>query len=130
VNLLTRRAAVLLASLAISVAMLTGPAAASTTSYEADSELGYLPTLVLFLGAPVALFLLIWLLVVARQLVRRSKQQNDLSWFRDMAGDDDTDETPALSAPAPAGQLANPATQPRAEPVGEPSGSTRVTPNS
>jgi hypothetical protein len=121
VKLLTRRAAVLLASFAMLAWALTSPAGASTTSYEAAPELGFLSTLALFVGVPVGLFLLIWLLVVAGQLSRRPKQENDLSWFREMVDDDDTDPGPQAieQATRPAGQ----------KPVSEPSaGSTKVTP--
>lgn len=108
----TRRAVSVLAAFAISVAMLTGvltsPAGASTSSYEAAASLGLLPTLLLFAGGPIGLFLLIWLLVVAGSLSRRPSQENDLSWFQEMAQDDDTDTPPpeferAALAPRPAG---------------------------
>ena len=96
-----RRAVTLLASVAMLTGVLTSPAGASTTSYEAADSLGLLPTLVLFVGGPVGLFLLIWLLVVAGSLSRRPKQENDLSWFHELAQDEDTDTTPP--APGTAG---------------------------
>jgi hypothetical protein len=150
-----RRAATVLAGLVFSIAMLDGalstPAAAATSSYEAANSLGLLQTLLLFIGTPIGLFLLIWLLVVAGQLSRRPRRESDLSWFREMSDDDAT--TPAeLAAPssgedaertAPATgaepavdaretgeepELATSATTDEPEPVTEPSGSTRVTP--
>ncbi len=98
--------------------VLTAPAGASTTSYEAADELGIVPTLVLFVGGPVGIFLLIWLLVVAGQLSRRPKQENDMTWFRELAEDDDT-EGPA--------EVAGTTTPPRLEAATEPS-STEATP--
>ena len=90
----------LLASSALLTAVLTGPAAAATTSYEAADSLGFLPALLLFAGGPIGLFLLIWLLVVAGSLSRRPKQESDLSWFHEMAQEDDTESAPELE-PAP-----------------------------
>ena len=116
------------ASFAVSVGALTGPAAAATSSYEAADELGLLPTLLLFIGGPIGLFVLIWLLVVAGRLSRRSRHENDLSWYREMNDDDDVDQAkPELPQREPRAQLADSATA-QPEPVGEPSGSTRVTP--
>jgi hypothetical protein len=145
-----RRAATVLAGLVFSIALLGGglstPAAAATSSYEAADSLGLLPALLLFVGTPIGLFLLIWLLVVAGQLSRRPRRESDLSWFRDMTDDDATTpaelaahtsgqdaegvapatgEEPELAAPAPADEP-----EPVTEPVTEPSGSTRVTPGS
>ena len=101
---LPRRALTVLASFSISVAVLIavfgGPAGASTSSYEAASELGLLPTLLLFVGGPIGLFVLIWLLVVAGQLARRPKQESDLSWFREMTEDDAEDSGPRELEPA------------------------------
>ena len=119
VKQLTRRAAVLLASFAMLLVALTSPAGASTTSYEAAPELGFLPTLVLFVGGPVGIFLLIWLLVVAGQLSRRPKQENDMSWFREMAEDDDAEGQ---------AQVTDATTPPRLEAGTEPP-STKVTPS-
>jgi hypothetical protein len=109
-----------LASSALLTAVLTGPAAAATTSYEAADPLGFLPTLLLFVGGPIGLFLLIWLLVVAGSLSRRPKQESDLSWFHEMTDDQDT-----AAAPREIGEASEPAAPQIAS---EPSGATRVTP--
>jgi hypothetical protein len=129
VKLLIRRAAVLLASIAMLTGAFLSPAGASTSSYEAASDLGFLPTLLLFVGGPLAIFLLIWLLVVAGSLSRRPKRESDLSWYHEMPDDQDPEAGPreVAQAPEPTESQAPEPTESAA--VSEPSGATRVTPS-
>jgi hypothetical protein len=132
VTSLPRRALTVLASFSASIAVLiavfSGPAGASTSSYEGASELGLLPTLLLFIGGPIGLFVLIWLLVVAGQLSRRPKQENDMAWFREMPEDDAEDSGPPEVAGTQTPREIETASSPAPAPVSGATGSTRVTP--
>ena len=114
-----RRAITVLAAVAILTGALITPAAADT-SYDAAKPLGLLPTLLLFVGGPIGLFLLIWLLVVAGSLARRPRREDDLAWLRDLPEDDATGSTTP--------ELAATATAEGTKPVTEPAGSTQVAP--
>jgi hypothetical protein len=90
-----RRVVTVLTSFTIAAVIVTwafaDAAGASTTSYEAAQPLGTASALLLFVGGPIGLFLLIWLLVVARQLSRRPKREDDLAWFREITAADEVE---------------------------------------
>jgi hypothetical protein len=97
----TRRTAVRVATAAVltvgSLLALALPALAETAEDPAP-PLGLAKTLGLFVGVPVAAFLLITLLVTAPKLVRRNRTEDDLDWYRDATTDQRAADAPAIDS--------------------------------
>lgn len=87
-------AAVLTAGSLLALAL---PALAETAEDPAPS-LGLAKTLGLFVGVPVAAFLIIALLVAAPRLVKRTGTEGDLDWYRDATTDQSPTDAPALDS--------------------------------
>ncbi len=102
-----RRAAGVAATVVLAVgALLTlaGPASAETAA-DPGKPLGFTMTVAIFVGIPLAAFALIALLVTAPRLVRGSRTEDDLGWYRDATadrsvGDRDSDVAQVEAAPA------------------------------
>jgi len=76
------------------------PALAETAKDPAP-PLGLAKTLGLFVGVPVAAFLIIALLVVAPKLVHRTRTEGDLDWYSDAMDQGATDAPEIDSAVTP-----------------------------
>lgn len=101
----TRRTAARVAAAAVltggTLLALALPALAETAEDPAP-PLGLAKTLGLFVGVPVAAFLIIALLVAAPKLVRRTRSDGDLDWYSDATTDQGPTDAPQIdSAVAP-----------------------------
>jgi hypothetical protein len=97
----TRRTAARVATAAVltagSILALALPALAETAEDPAP-PLGLAKTLGLFVGVPVAAFLIIALLVAAPKLVHRTRTESDLDWYRDATTDQSATDPPAIDS--------------------------------
>ncbi len=97
----TRRTAARVAAAAVltvgSLLALALPALAETAEDPAP-PLGLAKTLGLFVGVPVAAFLIIALLVAAPGLMKRTRTESDLDWYRDTTTDPRPTDAPALDS--------------------------------
>ncbi len=101
----TRRTAARIAVAAVltagSLAALALPALAQAAEDPAPA-LGLAKTLGLFVGVPVAAFLIISLLVAAPRLMRRTHTDGDLDWYSKATTDQSSTDAPQIdSAVAP-----------------------------
>lgn len=100
----TRRTAARVATAAVltagSLLALALPALAETAEDPAP-PLGLAKTLGLFVGVPVAAFLIIALLVAAPKLVHRTRTEGDLDWYSDAMDQGATDAPEIDSAVTP-----------------------------
>lgn len=89
-------AAVLTAGSLLALAL---PALAETAEDPAP-PLGLAKTLGLFVGVPVAAFLIISLLVAAPKLMGRSRTEDDLGWYREATSDETPTDAPQIDSAA------------------------------
>jgi len=97
----TRRTAARVAAAAVltggALLVLALPALAQTAADPAPA-LGLAKTLGLFVGVPVAAFLIISLLVAAPRLLNRNRNEDDLGWYRDATTDPSPTDAPQLGS--------------------------------
>ena len=95
----TRRTAARVAAAAVltagSLIALALPALAENAEDPAP-PLGLAKTLGLFVGVPVAAFLIIALLVAAPRLTHRTRSDGDLDWYQDATTDQSPTDAPAI----------------------------------